>query len=61
MPVHNELLSFLACLAVVNRKASANKYLQDVLQRLPEGPINQLKDLLPPFWKPVNLIPIPEI
>jgi hypothetical protein len=48
-------------LAVVDRKASANKYLQDVLQRLPEGPINQLKDLLPPFWKPVNLIPIPEI
>jgi hypothetical protein len=42
-------------------KASANKYLQDVLLRLPEGPINQLKDLLPPFWKPVNLIPIPEI
>jgi hypothetical protein len=40
---------------------NANEYLQDVLQRLPEGPINQLKELLPPLWKPVNLTPLPEI
>jgi hypothetical protein len=42
-------------LAVVSGKASINEYLQDVLQRLPDQPINQLKELLPPLWKPVNL------
>ena len=40
---------------------NAHDYLQDALQRLPEGPINQLKDLLPPFWKSANITSVPEI
>src|SRR5687768_12548378 len=40
---------------------NAHEYLQDVLQRLPEQPINQLKELLPPFWKPANITSVPEI
>jgi hypothetical protein len=38
-----------------------NEYLQDVLQRLPDHPINQLKDLLPPYWKKTDASPVPEI
>jgi hypothetical protein len=38
-----------------------NDYLQDVLQRLPDQPINQLKDLLPPFWKKSNIASLLEI
>lgn len=38
-----------------------NEYLQDVLQRLPDQPINQLKELLPPFWKKTDASPVPEI
>ncbi len=34
---------------------NAHEYLQDILQRLPEQPINQLKELLPPFWKKSNI------
>lgn len=37
------------------------EYLQNVLQRLPDQPINQLKELLPPFWKKTNMSPEPEI
>jgi hypothetical protein len=40
---------------------NAYEYLQDVLQRLPEQPINQLKDLLPPYWKKTDVSPVPEI
>jgi hypothetical protein len=40
---------------------NAHAFLQDILPRLPEEPINQLKDLLPTFWKPGILIPVPEI
>lgn len=39
---------------------NTNEYLQDVLQRLPDQPINQLKDLLPPFWKKANISPEPD-
>lgn len=31
-----------------------NDYLKDVLQRLPEHPINKIKELLPNNWKPQN-------
>jgi hypothetical protein len=34
---------------------NAQEYLLDVLQRLPEQPINQLYELLPPNWKPANI------
>jgi transposase len=40
---------------------NAHEYLQDVLQRLPDQPINQLKELLPPYWKKTNASPVPEI
>ncbi|MDF9799228.1 transposase [Catalinimonas alkaloidigena] len=30
-------------------------YLQDVLKRLPEHPVNQLHELLPPNWKPAKV------
>jgi transposase len=40
---------------------NAHEYLQDVLQRLPNQPINQLKELLPPFWKKSNIPPTPEV
>ncbi|MFC5538501.1 transposase domain-containing protein [Rhodocytophaga aerolata] len=40
---------------------NAHEYVQDVLQRLPDHPINQLKELLPPFWKKSNISPVPEI
>lgn len=30
-------------------------YLQDVLERLPEHPINRLHELLPPNWKPAKI------
>ena len=30
-------------------------YLQDVLERLPEHPVNQLHELLPPNWKPAKV------
>ncbi|QHT67374.1 IS66 family transposase [Rhodocytophaga rosea] len=36
---------------------NAHDYLQDVLQRLPNQPINQLKELLPSFWKKINSSP----
>jgi transposase len=36
------------------------EYLMDVLQRLPDLPVNRLRELLPPFWKPVNITPIPQ-
>ncbi|MDO1451943.1 IS66 family transposase, partial [Rhodocytophaga aerolata] len=36
-----------------------NDYLQDVLQRLPDQPINQLKELLPPYWKKTEASPLP--
>jgi transposase len=36
------------------------EYLIDVLQRLPDLPINRLRELLPPFWKPANITPTPE-
>jgi hypothetical protein len=39
---------------------NAHEYLQDVLQRLPEQPINQLKDLLPPYWKKTDVSPVPD-
>lgn len=32
------------------------EYLQDVLERLPEYPINRIQELLPPNWKPANII-----
>jgi hypothetical protein len=35
-----------------------NEYLMDVLQRLPDLPVNRLRELLPPFWKPANISPI---
>ncbi|MDO1451357.1 IS66 family transposase [Rhodocytophaga aerolata] len=35
-------------------------YLIDILQRLPLQPVNRLKELLPPFWKPANISPIPQ-
>jgi transposase len=36
-------------------------YLLDVLQRLPEHPVNRLAELLPPLWKPTaNITPSPE-
>ena len=38
-----------------------NEYLQDVLQRLPDQPINQLKELLPSYWKKTDTLPLPEI
>jgi transposase len=31
------------------------EYLQDVLERLPEYPVNRLCELLPPNWKPANI------
>jgi hypothetical protein len=31
------------------------EYLPDVLQRLPEQPMNRLTELLPPLWKPATL------
>jgi transposase len=34
------------------------EYLMDVLQRLPDLPVNKLRELLPPFWKPANITPI---
>jgi hypothetical protein len=34
------------------------EYLLDVLQRLPEQPINRLAELLPPLWKPA--LPAPQ-
>jgi transposase len=37
-----------------------NEYLMDVLQRLPDLPVNRLRELLPPFWKPANITPIPQ-
>jgi transposase len=37
-----------------------HEYLMDILQRLPLQPINRLKELLPPFWKPANITPIPQ-
>ncbi len=37
-----------------------HEYLMDVLQRLPLQPVNRLKGLLPPFWKPANISPIPQ-
>ncbi len=40
---------------------NAHEYLQDVLQRLPEHPINQLKELLPSFWKRTNISPAVQI
>ncbi len=40
---------------------NAREYLQDVLQRLPDQPINQLKELLPPYWKKNDASPLPEI
>jgi transposase len=40
---------------------NVHDYLQDVLQRLPDQPINQLKELLPPFWKKLCTSPLPEI
>ena len=40
---------------------NAIEYLQDVLQRLPDQPINQLKELLPPFWKKNDASPLPKI
>jgi hypothetical protein len=30
------------------------EYLQDLLERLPNYPINQLDQLLPPLWKPAT-------
>lgn len=39
---------------------NANDYLQDVLQRLPDQPINQLKELLPPYWKKSAISSLPE-
>jgi hypothetical protein len=39
---------------------NAHEYLQDVLQRLPDQPVNQLKELLPPFWKPANISSVPK-
>lgn len=30
-------------------------YLKDILERLPEQPVNRLKELLPPHWKPVKV------
>jgi hypothetical protein len=33
-------------------------YLSDVLQRLPEHPVNRLAELLPPLWKPA--LPAPQ-
>jgi hypothetical protein len=27
-------------------------YLPDILQRLPQQPVNRLAELLPPLWKP---------
>jgi transposase len=35
-----------------------NDYLMDVLQRLPDLPVNGLKELLPPYWKTANIRPI---
>jgi transposase len=35
------------------------EYLLDILQRLPLQPVNRLKELLPPFWKPANITPLP--
>jgi hypothetical protein len=35
-------------------------YLPDILQRLPEQPVNRLVELLPPLWKPANTNPPPE-
>lgn len=31
------------------------QYLQNVLQRLPEHPVNRLYELLPPYWKPAKV------
>jgi transposase len=36
-------------------------YLLDILQRLPEQPVNRLTDLLPPNWKPAKITPEPEL
>lgn len=36
------------------------EYLMDILQRLPLQPVNRLQELLPPFWKPANITPIPQ-
>jgi hypothetical protein len=36
------------------------EYLIDVLQRLPDLPVNRLRELLPPFWKPANIASIPQ-
>ncbi len=35
-------------------------YLMDILQRLPLQTVNRLQELLPPFWKPANISPIPQ-
>ncbi len=40
---------------------NAHEYLQDVLQRLPDQPINQLKDLLPPYWKKTDVSLVPQV
>lgn len=37
-----------------------HEYLMDVLQRLPDLPVNRLRDLLPPFWIPANITPMPQ-
>lgn len=37
------------------------EYLLDILQRLPEQPVNRLVELLPPNWKPAIITPAPEI
>lgn len=37
------------------------EYLLEVLQQLPEQPVNRLSELLPPNWKPANITPDPEL
>jgi hypothetical protein len=36
---------------------NVNEYLQDVLQTLPDQPINKLKELLPPYRKKATMTP----
>lgn len=39
---------------------NSHEYLMDIVQRLPLQPVNRIKELLPPFWKPANIKPIPQ-
>ena len=47
--------SFFACCRLHN--VDPAQWLQDVMQRLPEHPVNQIEQLLPHLWKKKNTTP----